>query len=431
MRVCVCGLWHLGSVTAACLAQHFSTTGYDPDAATIANLRTGRAPIFEPGLDEMIREGLSASRLSFADDAGVALDGADVVWITFDTPVDDDDVADTEFVERQCKALFPHLPDGTLLLISSQVPVGFTARMEATFRSAYPGRRVSFAYSPENLRLGKALDAFCRPERIVVGVRGEADKERLIHLLSRFSGRLEWMSVESAEMTKHALNGFMATSIAFINEVAALCERVGADAKEVERGLKSDPRIGSRAYLSPGGPFSGGTLARDIMYLKRLGTAHDQPVHLLSAVRKSNEAHRLWSRDKLRSLLGDLWGRRISVWGLTYKPGTDTLRRSASVELCEWLTGQGAEVHAHDPAVKALPDTLAGKMVLHPIPLDALAGASALVVATEWPEYRSLTAESVWMTMRTPVVIDPGGFLASALGQDARIRYVTVGRPCP
>lgn len=238
------------------------------------------------------------------------------------------------------------------------------------------------------------------------------------------------MSVESAEMTKHALNSFLATSVAFINEIASLCEKVGADAKEVERGLKSDIRIGPRAYLSPGSAFAGGTLARDLRFLTQTGDLHHSPVLLLSAVLSSNEAHKLWTRRALQSFLGNLRGRKVTVWGLAYKAGTDTLRRSAAVELCEWLFREGAEVQAHDPAVQDLPPGLAGKIILSPTPLASLKRAAALVVATEWPEFRQLSGDSVFQTMETPLVIDPNRFLASTLGADPQIRYYTVGKAC-
>ena len=240
--------------------------------------------------------------------------------------------------------------------------------------------------------------------------------------------RLEWMSVESAEMTKHALNAFLATSVVFINEIATLCEEVGADAKEVERGLKTDARIGPRAYLSPGSAFSGGTLARDIMFLTRIGSEYNRPTRCLSAVRESNEAHKGWTRRKLEALFGTIRGRRVAVWGLTYKPGTDTLRRSASVELCQWLMSQGAEVQAHDPAVKVLPADLAKGMMLHSTPLAAAEGAGVLVVATEWPDFRSVSSETLVPVMGAPVVIDPSRFLLTTLGSDPRIRYFTIGK---
>jgi UDPglucose 6-dehydrogenase len=292
----------------------------------------------------------------------------------------------------------------------------------------FPDRPVTFGYSPENLRLGKAIRSFTRPDRFVVGVRNEADRKRVQELLQPFSARIEWMSVESAEMTKHALNAYLATSITFINEVATLCEQVGADAREVERGLKSDTRIGPRAYLMPGAAFAGGTLARDIQFLAQIAAAHNQLPLLLSAVRASNENHKLWPRRRLRALLGDLKSQRVAILGLTYKPDTDTLRRSSSVELCEWLAHQGAIVQTHDPAVKKLPDQLIQKFTLHPTPLAALAGTSVLVIATEWPEYRLLTPESILSVMRKPLVIDANGFLLTTLGCDQRIQYAMVGK---
>jgi UDPglucose 6-dehydrogenase len=237
------------------------------------------------------------------------------------------------------------------------------------------------------------------------------------------------MSVESAEMTKHAINAFLATSVTFINELAGICEQVGADAKEVERGLKTESRIGPKAYLGPGAAFAGGTLARDIAFLTQIGGQHDVPINLLSGVHDSNNAHKGWARRKLAERLGVLRGRRIAIWGLTYKPGTDTLRRSSSVELCEWLTIQGARVQAHDPAVKALPPELSDKMGLYPSAHDALSDAEALVVATEWPDYRAIDAVTVVSAMKKPIVLDAGRFLTGTLGIDGRIEYVAVGKP--
>jgi UDPglucose 6-dehydrogenase len=246
-----------------------------------------------------------------------------------------------ESVVRAAASLFPHLRDGAVMLVSSQLPVGTTQRLESMFAETAGGRRAGFAYSPENLRLGKAIDVFAHPDRVVAGVRSEADRATIAELLRPFTDRIEWMSVESAEMTKHALNAFLATSVTFINEIAALCEQVGADASEVERGLKSEARIGPKAYLSPGGAFAGGTLARDVMFLSELGRQKGIATHLLSSVKTSNDAHRQWAQRRLAQLLDGVSGRTVAVWGLTYKPGTDTLRRSSAIELCKWLGSQG------------------------------------------------------------------------------------------
>jgi UDPglucose 6-dehydrogenase len=429
MKICVVGLWHLGTVTAACLASAgHQVIGLDFEEATVKRLQAGQPPLYEPDLEELVRKEQAEGRLGFSTEIAESLYGSEVIWVAFDTPVDEEDRADVDFVLNRVVRLFPYLSAGAVVLISSQLPVGSTGRLERQYALEFPDKPVTFGYSPENLRLGKAIRSFTQPDRVVVGVRNEAARERVQDLLRTFSDHIEWMSVESAEMTKHALNAYLATSVAFINEVAELCEQVGADAREVEGGLKSDTRIGPGAYLTPGAAFAGGTLARDIQFLAQIGAAHHQSTVLLSAVRESNEAHRLWVRRRLLALLGDLKGKRVAILGLTYKPGTDTLRRSSSVELCEWLAQQGTLVYTHDPAVKRLPEHLAGKFALNSTPIAALSEASAMVVATEWPEYRSLTAEAILSAMRKPLVIDPNGFLLTTLGNDQRIRYVRVGK---
>lgn len=428
MNVCVFGLWHLGSVTAACLASGgHRVMGLDFDEEVIENLAHGQPPLFEPGLEELVKKGIAAGKLEFTTDAERAVRGARVIWLTYDTPVDEDDRADVDYVIERAARLFPYLEPAQQILVSSQLPVGSVRRLEAMLAAARPGLSVSFSCSPENLRLGKAVSAFTRPERVVVGVRSGESKEIISELLAPFTDRIEWMSVESAEMTKHALNAFLAASVVFINEIAALCEQVGADAKEVERGLKSEARIGPGAYLSPGGAFAGGTLARDVAFLSRLGEEHRLPLRLFSAVKASNDAHKNWARRRLVQLLGDLKGKTAAVWGLTYKPGTDTLRRSSAVELCAWLLEQGAHVRAHDPAVKKLPQELQ-RVELCASPLDAVQAADALVVATEWQEYREVDMRSAAAAMRTPLVLDANRFLAENVEALAQIKYVTVGK---
>ncbi len=427
LSVCVVGLWHLGSVTAAGISKHFHTVGVDPDTTVIAGLAKAEAPIFEPGLNELLRAGLDGGRLRFSSDAAEPVQHANVVWVTFDTPVNDDDVADVAAVERQVAALFPHLRDDTVVLVSSQLPVGTTKRLATRYAEAHPGRQVAFAYSPENLRLGKALDVFLRPERIVVGVDEDWARERLAALLRPLCDNVLWMKVTSAEVTKHALNAFLATSVTFINEIAAVCENMGADAKEVERGLKSDVRIGPRAYLGPGAAFAGGTLARDIGFLVQIGERFGLPSHLFRAVKASNDAHRGWARRLLDMHLGTLSGRRVSVLGLTYKPGTDTLRRSSAVELCHWLKEKGATVAAFDPVVKKLPPEL-GYVEVAGTAADALRGAEAAVIGTEWPELKNLTAAVVKESMKKPLVLDPNRFLGDKLDGVASLSYVTVGK---
>jgi UDPglucose 6-dehydrogenase len=429
MNVCVFGLWHLGTVTAACLASAgHQVAGLDVNHQTVAGLSAGKPPLFEPGLEEMVKHELASGRLRFTTDARAAVAGADIVWVTFDTPVDDDDRADVDSVVRAVAALFPSLADGVTVIVSSQVPVGTTRQLEERFTREANGRRAAFAYSPENLRLGKAIDVFTHPDRVVVGVRRDQDRAAIAALLRPITTRIEWMSVESAEMTKHALNAFLATSIAFINEVAVLCERVGADASEVAGGLKSEARIGPGAYLSPGGAFAGGTLARDVVFLSQLGRSNHVPTEVLSAVKTSNDAHRQWAARRLSDLLGDVNGKTIAIWGLTYKPGTDTLRRSSAVELARWLHGHGARVRAHDPAVTSLPAPLSQTLLLAADPLAAVDGADALVVATPWPVYREVDARAAAGRLHDAVVLDASRFLGATLGAVPGVRYFSVGR---
>jgi len=427
MKVCVQGLWHLGSVTAACLAAlGHDVIGYDPDDERIAALDAGRAPVMEPGLDAAIAEGLAAGRLRFTASRDDAVRDAEALWIAFDTPVDDDDVADIGYVMQESRAMLERVPHGAIVLVSSQLPVGSVAALERAVRERRPDASLAFAAVPENLRLGKALDVFRNPDRIVAGVRDTRSRERVGILLSTISPRIEWMNVESAEMTKHAVNAFLAVSVTFANELATLCERVGADAKEVERGLKSETRIGPRAYLAPGAAFAGGTLARDVVFLGRIGAQEDVRIPLLNAVRPSNEAHKNWAMRKLVDVVPSLRGARVAIWGLTYKPGTDTLRRSAAIELCRRLLQQGARLVAHDPAVAALPDDLHGHVMRAGTALEAAHGADVIVVCTEWPEYRNVSSEDLADVAPDVAVIDPNRFLAH-LGGRANIRYFAVG----
>ena len=429
MRVAVLGLWHLGSVTAACLADAgHDVVGFDPDSSRIEDLAAGRPPIAEPGLPELVRRNLDAGRLRVTDRLDDAVPNAEAVWICFDTPVDDQDRADTDSVFRQVERALALLSDDALVISSSQLPVGRVAAMERRWREMAPGRRAFFACSPENLRLGRAIEVFRQPDRVVVGARDAETRARVAALFAPVTDRLEWMSVESAEMTKHAINAFLATSVTFINELASLCERVGADAREVERGLKTESRIGPKAYLSPGGAVAGGTLARDVMFLRQLGEATGRPTPLLDGVVTSNAEHRSWARRRLEAEWGGVRGRRVTVWGLTYKPGTDTLRRSAAVELCSWLLQSGADVHVHDPAVRDLPASIA-EVERHGDPVGAASGSDALVVATEWPEYRRVAADDLAKVMPRGLVVDANRFLGPSLGADGRFRLISVGQP--
>ncbi|HLH54049.1 MAG TPA: nucleotide sugar dehydrogenase [Verrucomicrobiae bacterium] len=421
MKIVVQGLWHLGTVTAACCAQHNEVTGLDFDVATISNLCQGKAPLFEPGLDDLISAGLKRGSLRFSSDPAEACAGADVLWLCYDTPVNDEDESDIGFVLKNLLKSLPHLPHGALVLISSQLPVGTTATLEKEFPQLH------FAVSPENLRLGKAIEAFTRAERVVVGQRDQAKQELLRRLFEPYTPQVIFMGTESAEMVKHALNSFLALSITFINEIARLCERTGADAREVAAGLKSDARIGPRAYLGPGGPFAGGTLARDVVTLTALAQHAKEQVPLISAIKSSNDEHRHWNFRRLQLALGNLRGKTIAVLGLTYKPGTDTLRRSTAVELCRELVKSGAQVRAVDPVIQELPGELSGVSLAKTVP-EALSNAAAVVICTEWPEFRQVDWKDALAVMAGRLVLDANGFLGKELKDIPGVEHVTVGR---
>ncbi|HOW58708.1 MAG TPA: nucleotide sugar dehydrogenase [Candidatus Omnitrophota bacterium] len=427
MNICVFGLWHLGSVTSACLAKlGHAVVGLDFDKAVVKRLRNGKAPLFEPGLDGLISKKLCAQRLSFTCDAKEALKTAQVVWVTFDTPVNDKDTADILFVERNIKKIMPYLKTETAIIVSSQAPVGFTGKIEKIFRKNFPEKKCYFACSPENLRLGKAIDVFLHPDRIVIGVNTEKTKEVLLPLFSSITDRLEWMKTESAEITKHAINSFLATSICFANEIACLCEKMGADFKEVEHGLKSESRIGPKAYLGAGMAFSGGTLARDVDFLIKLSRKNKLPSHLIKAVSESNAQHKEWVQWKCHELFRNLKKKNIAILGLTYKSGTNTLRRSLAVELAKKLKGEGARVYGYDPIIKTLPADLARSIKLKSNIKDAVDNADLVILATEWPELQEMSPEMIQLMMNK-VVIDPGGFLLKVIGSGNE-NYFYVGK---
>jgi UDPglucose 6-dehydrogenase len=361
MKIAVQGLWHLGSVTSACLAsKNFKVLAVDTDKKLIENFNQGILPIFEPGLEDLFKK--NKSKINFTDDLKKLTD-IDLLWITFDTPVDNNDKADVKFVVEKIKESIAFLKDSAVVLISSQLPVESIKSLELFAKNKK--RKISFAYCPENLRLGDALNVFLNPDRIVVGCRDEFTKKRISKILTKLTKNIVWMSVESAEMTKHAINSFLAISVTFANELASICEKVGADAKQVEEGLKTDIRIGKKAYLGPGGPFAGGTLARDIKFLENISKKFSLQNRIISSVFKSNQNHKQWHQKLiLDEFGGKLNKKKFLILGLTYKANTNTLRRSQSLELISWLLPKNALISAYDPSV-----TLSNNKILKKIDL--------------------------------------------------------------
>lgn len=427
IQISVVGLWHLGSVTASCLAEKgFKVNAYDHDETIINDFNKGVLPIFEPGLKDLININKKKGTLSFSNDLYSIAD-SELIWVTFDTPVNDQDIADVEFVINNTIILFPYFKQDSVVLISSQLPVGSISYLENLFYNKFPDRNVSFACSPENLRLGKAIDVFMNPDRIIVGIRNGNAKTKLNNILSTITDNIIWMKVESAELTKHALNAFLATSVVFINELAVLCEHVGANASEVEQGLKSEVRIGKKAYLRPGSAFDGGTLARDLTYLVEKEIEHNLSSIFFSSILQSNESHKSWVFNKILVEFPSLNDKKIGILGLTYKPGTNTLRRSTAIEICNLLHNKGAKVTAFDPSIINLPSNLEKIITLVSVIEDLIIGKDAIIVATEWPIFKELSTFDFSRLTKELLIFDANSFLQNELNIPG-IKYVTIGK---
>lgn len=408
LKIAVLGLWHLGSVTVAGLAASgHRVKAWDPDGPLLANLKKGGLPVKEPGLQHAIQKGIFSGKIRFCDTRKEAVQDCDVVWITFDTPVDNHDRALAHVVEKQVLQALPESNKNALFILSSQLPVLTTRRLEkAALRKGCPR---SFAVIPENLRLGQAMDVFLKPDRVVAGIRDLKSRSLIGKIYRPITRNIVFMGVESAEMTKHAINGFLAASITFMNEIARICEVTGADAREVEQGLKTENRIGPKAYLRAGSAFAGGTLARDVLYLSQVGQKRRCHPILLPGIYLSNRYHTRWLKNKIRTLFPVLKNKTIAIWGVTYKPGTSTLRRSQSVSLVQWLSSQRSKIRYHDPQADRLPSHPNVKRVA--APLTALRGADALLIGTPWPEYRKISLKLIGRMMRGKPLLDPNGFL--------------------
>jgi UDPglucose 6-dehydrogenase len=427
-KICVLGLWHLGSVTAAHLAKlKFQVVGYDRDSKTIEALNQGRAPIREPGLDVLLAEGLKSNHLRFTSNLADAAANCSMFWVTFDTPVDDQDRADIASIEKSVQTLLRTVSAHASIILSSQVPVGFCRRQEAFLQRVRPKDNIVICYSPENLRLGKALDVIANPDRIIVGVCHPDHRSRFEPVFAELSNSVQWMRVESAEMVKHALNAFLATSVVFANEIASVCEAVGANAREVAQGLLSESRIGPKAYLHPGAAFAGGTLARDVQFLIQEGKRRNIPLPMITGIQTSNRHHQEWVKQKIKTGLKRLKGKSVTLLGLTYKTGTDTLRRSWAIELAQWLQQQGARVQAYDPLITSLPTHLKNKIHLASGPQEALAQADCAVVVNSHEVFRGLLPSDL-TAMRRPFLIDPNGILFTQMTPSHhKIDYMSVG----
>lgn len=411
-RVCVIGIWHLGSVVSACLASlGYSVVGVDRDAERVNALNNGTPPLFEPGLGELMMSNINLGRLSYTTDLGRALSGSSYVLLTFDTPVDEKDEVNLSELFATGAELARYMENGSMIIVSSQVPVGTCEQIKATIKQNNPSLDFDIAYSPENLRLGQAIERFMNPERIVIGADSPSTLDSVERFLSVISAPKVRMNLRTAEMTKHALNAFLATSISFANEIANLCDELGADALKVAEALQSEARIGHNLPLNPGLAFAGGTLARDLKVLKKLGDKLGYETHLIDGVLKVNEQQNKIVIKKLEKIYGSMNGLTVGVLGLTYKAGTSTLRRSAALEIIKDLTSAGAMVKAYDPKAALEEVQLHKEFEFYTDPYLVARDSDALVVVTDWPEFKELDFDLLKSIMKKPVLIDAKNML--------------------
>lgn len=422
------GLWHQGVVGAACLADMgHDVIGIDADAGRLAKLGRGEAPLFEPGLDALIAKSIASGRLSLTADYA-AVRSADFVFIMFDTPVDENDESDTSGIFRAVEQVAPELPPDAVVFVTAQVPVGTCDALAAIIRKATKAGSAAVAYMPENLRLGQAIERFMAPALPVIGCDESTTFDRLMQVLGPLAPKWHQVSLRTGEMMKHALNGFLAISVCFANELGNICDAVGADGKRLGELLRLEPRVGARAMLLPGLGFAGGTLARDMQTLRHLGDRFALDTPLLDGAWQSNVQQNRIVLRKLAQALPQLAGARIAILGLTYKADTSTLRRSAAMELIVQLIDAGASVSAHDP--RADRDELKSQrgFAFFEDPMDALTGADALVLMTPWNEYRELDPDRARRRMSSPYVLDTAGLWSADRWAEAGFSYDDIGR---
>ncbi len=426
-KIATIGLWHLGCVVSAGLASLGHTVrGTDPQRETVRNLQRAMLPIHEPGLLEFMTTQSRQGRLLFVDTSREALEGAEFIYVTFDTPVDDHDCSDLNPLVAALEEIAQHGAPTATIVIMSQVPVGTCDVFAEQLRRLAPKASFRLVCQPENLRLGKALETFLQPDFLLVGAQEESAANDVLALYGSLQVPKLMTSRNSAEMTKHMLNAFLATSVSFANEIADLAEVCDADIRDVVRVLRLDRRIGEHAFLNPGPGFSGGTLGRDVQTLRHLGASEHRPTPHLDATMKVNESRMSGLLAKLEREYGSLSGLRVGLLGLTYKPGTSTLRRSRALELAALLLSKGVSVRAFDPMVHTATDKT-GAMLLCADAYRAADGADAVIVMTAWPEFQNLDLPRLKRSMRRPLLLDIQNSMDARAVRAAGLRYSGVG----
>jgi UDPglucose 6-dehydrogenase len=434
MRIAMIGTGYVGLVSGACFAEFgHDVTCVDKDADKIEMLREGHIPIFEPGLDDTVMRNKAAGRLRFTTDLGEAVEGAAAVFIAVGTPTRrGDGHADLTYVFAAAEEIADALSEPAVVVTKSTVPVGTGRRLLELFRTRRPGLQIDVAANPEFLREGSAIEDFLRPDRVVCGVENGRAKEALAQAyrpLNLIETRILFTSLETAELIKYATNSFLATKITFINEMADLCERVGADVQQVAKGMGLDGRIGGK-FLHAGPGYGGSCFPKDTLALLRTAEQNNCALRIVETVVSVNDGRKRRMVKKIVDACGgSIAGRAIAVLGVTFKPNTDDMRESPSLVILPALAGEGAMVRAYDPQGMREARRMMPEMVWCADEYEAIEGADALVILTEWNQFRGLDLERARELMRQPRIIDLRNIFDPAQVARAGFSYTSVGRP--
>jgi UDPglucose 6-dehydrogenase len=433
VKLCVIGTGYVGLVAGTCFAESGNDViGVDVDEQKIAALRRGEVPIYEPGLEELIRRNVAQKRLTFQTDLVDAVRRSLICFIAVGTPEGANGEADLSAVMAVAQSVGAAMNDYKVIVDKSTVPVGTAARVATAIRSRTQ-HDFDVVSNPEFLKEGAAIEDFQKPDRVVIGHRGErarAIMEELYKPFVRTGNPILFMSPESAEMTKYAANAMLAARISLINEIANLCDAMGSDVEDVRRGVGLDRRIGS-AFLFPGVGYGGSCFPKDVKALITMGDTHAVQAHVLRAVDQVNSAQKRLLFDKvLRHFGGNLRDKCLAVWGLSFKPRTDDMREAPAVTLIHALLEAGARVQAHDPvAIAAARRVFGDRIEYHDVAYDALRGADAALIVTEWPEFKQPDFARMKALMRQPVIFDGRNLYELGAMRSFGFTYCAVGRP--
>jgi UDPglucose 6-dehydrogenase len=434
VRIAMIGTGYVGLVSGACFAEFgLDVTCVDKDAGKIEMLKEGRIPIYEPGLDVLVARHKEGGRLRFTTDLADALDGVEAVFIAVGTPSRrGDGHAGLSYVFAAAAEIARTLTQPALVVTKSTVPVGTGRRLLQLFKAQRPELAIDVASNPEFLREGSAIEDFMRPDRIVCGVESDAAREvlrRAYRPLNLIETPILFSSLETAELIKYATNSFLATKITFINEIADLCERVGADVKQVAKGMGMDGRIGGK-FLHAGPGYGGSCFPKDTLALLRTGEHYESPLRIVETVVSVNEGRkRRMVRKVVDAAGGSVAGKTLAVLGVTFKPNTDDMRESPSLVIVPALQGEGATIRAFDPEGMGEARALLPGVVWCEDAYDALTGADALVIVTEWNVFRGIDLGRARELMRRPLIIDLRNIYDPAEVARSGFGYTGIGRP--